>query len=383
MSRWRIPLFDTRFEAEELEAVQRPLLNRWLTMGEEVLRLEDEIREASGAAHAIAVSNGTAALQLACAALDIGPGDDVVCPTLTFVATANAPRSLGATVHLCDSVDGDDLTIDPAAVEAAITPRTKAILVVHYAGFPCRMERILEIADARGIPVIEDCAHALFTRYRGRMLGRHGRVGCFSFYSNKNATSGEGGALITDDADLAQRLRLLRSHGMTVPTLDRHRGIATSYDVVLPGYNCRMDEIRAALMRVQLRRLPGYLARRREIFARYVELLRGSPIQVPFGNGRFSPHLAETAVHIMPTLLPAGADRAAVMARLKEVGIQTSIHYPPVHHFTAYRDAHRGLERTGALGERELTIPLYPSMSDEDVQTVVGELLKSVEAYSC
>jgi dTDP-4-amino-4,6-dideoxygalactose transaminase len=383
MTKWRIPLFDTRFDAEELEAVQRPLKARWLTMGEEVLKLEEELREATGAAHAIAVTNGTAALQLASAALDLGPGDEVLCPTLTFVATANAPRSLGARVHLCDSVGGDDLTVDPASLETAITEKTRAMLVVHYAGFPCRMGQIMKLADSRGIPVIEDCAHALFTRYQGKTLGLHGRVGCFSFYSNKNATSGEGGALLTNDAELAAKLRLLRSHGMTVPTLDRHRGIATSYDVVLPGYNCRMDEIRAALMRVQLRKLPGFLARRRELFARYAELLRGTSIQVPFDGPRFAEGLHDTAVHIMPTILPRGVERAAVMAGLKEAGIQTSIHYPLIHRFAAYRDQMRDLARTSDLGDRELTLPLYPAMSDQDVNTVVAELLKSVEAYQC
>ena len=380
---WRIPLFDTRFEAEELEAVQRPLKARWLTMGEEVLKLEDELREMSGAPHAIAVSNGTAALQIACAALGIGPGDEVICPTLTFVATANAPRGFGADVKLIDARSEDDLTIDPAGIEAAITERTKAILVVHFAGFACDMERIMEIANARNLPVIEDCAHALFTRHGGKTLGLHGKIGCFSFYSNKNATSGEGGALLTDDPEIGARMRLLRSHGMTTPTLDRHRGIATSYDVVLPGFNCRMDEIRAALMRVQLTRLNGFLARRRELFAKYAESFANTSIRVPFSNGRFAPALAETAVHIMPVLLPEGVDRAAVMARLKAEGIQTSIHYPPVHAFTAYRNGHDPLPRTTALGARELTLPLYPTMKEEDLRTVVAELLKSVEAYSC
>lgn len=377
---WRIPLFDTQFGEEELEAVQRPLKVRWLTMGEEVLKLEEELCAMSGAKHAIAVSNGTAALQLACAALDIGPGDEVVCPTMTFVATANAPRSLGADVHLADSVGEGDLTIDPEAIRSLLTDKTKAILVVHYAGFPCKMEEIMKMADERGIPVIEDCAHALFTKYEGKTLGLHGKVGCFSFYSNKNATSGEGGCLLTDDADLAKRLRLLRSHGMTTPTLDRHRGIATSYDVVLPGYNCRMDEIRAALMRVQLRRLPVFLERRRLLFARYAELFRDTAVKVPFSNGRFAPRLPETAVHIMPVLLPPGTDRAAVMAKLKESGIQTSIHYPPVHRFTAYDGTNGHLAKTGEIGDRELTLPLFPTMTDEDQRTVVTELLKSIEA---
>lgn len=244
---WAIPLFDTHFGPAELAAVQRPLTAGWLTMGDEVIALENELQQATGARHTIAVTNATAALQIAYAALGVGPGSDVICPTLTFVATANAARVLGARVVLCESVGEDDLTIDPQSIEAAITPTTRAISVVHYAGFACTMDEIRAIADDRGIPVVEDAAHAVFTRHGGRILGLHGAVGCFSFYSNKNITCGEGGALVTDDDQLAVRLRLLRSHGMTTPTLDRHHGIATSYDVVMPGFNARLDEIRAAL----------------------------------------------------------------------------------------------------------------------------------------
>lgn len=379
MNPWRIPLFDTQFGPLEAEAVQRPLKAGWLTMGEEVLHLEDEICAATGARHAIAVSNGTTALQLACAALDIAPGDEVLCPTLTFVATANAPRSLGARVRLCNSVGPGDLTVDPASIASQITESTRAIMVVHYAGFACRMDDILRVADEHGVPVVEDAAHAVFTRHQGKMLGLHGRIGCFSFYSNKNATSGEGGALVTDDDALADKLRLLRSHGMTAPTLDRHRGIATSYDVVLPGYNGRMDEIRAALLRVQLKKLPDFLARRRELFAHYSDMLAGSPVHVPFTDDRFRDELEETGVHIMSVLLPTGSIRAAVMDRLKDDGIQTSIHYPPIHRFQMYRDQNADLSNTEKLADRELTLPLYPSMTNQDVETVVNALLSCVE----
>jgi dTDP-4-amino-4,6-dideoxygalactose transaminase len=377
---WRIPLFDTKFDEEEKAAVVRPLTAGWLTMGEEVLRLEEEMCEVTGAAHAIAVSNATSALQLATAALGIGPGDEVLCPTLTFVATANAPRSAGATVRLCESVGPDDLNIDPASIAAQITDATKGIFVVHYAGFACDMEAINGIAAAHGIPVIEDAAHAVFTQHKGRTLGLHGRVGCFSFYSNKNVTCGEGGAVVTDDGDLATRIRLLRSHGMTAPTLDRHRGIATSYDVVAPGFNFRMDEIRAALLRVQLTRLPQYLERRRELFAEYVEAFAGSPINVPFASGRFVDELDDTAVHIMPVLLPPEIDRLDIMARMKEARIQTSIHYPPIHRFGPYREDHTGLERTGALADRELTLPLYPQLTGADVRLVAEKLLEIVHS---
>jgi dTDP-4-amino-4,6-dideoxygalactose transaminase len=348
-------------------------------MGEEVVKLEEELREATGARHAIAVSNCTAALQLASAALGIGPGDEVIAPSLTFVATANAPRSLGAEVKLADAISADDLTVDPDSIEARITPRTKAIFVVHYAGFPCRMDEILALADEHGIPVVEDAAHAVFGRHRGRTLGLHGKVGCYSFYSNKNITCGEGGALVTDDDELGKKLRLLRSHGMTTPTLDRHRGIATSYDVVMPGYNMRLDEIRAALLRVQLGKLPGLLKRRRELFRRYADALAGTKLVLPFRGGRFESELDETAIHILPVLLPEGTDRLAVMARMKQAGIQTSIHYPPVHRFACYAGEADLLPRTTALAARELTLPFYPTLPDEHVPVVVETLLRSLE----
>jgi dTDP-4-amino-4,6-dideoxygalactose transaminase len=379
-TQWRVPLFDTRFGPEEEEAVVRPLRCGWLSMGEEVLRLEEELCAATGARHALAVSSGTAALHLACAALGVGRGDEVLCPTLTFVADANCPRALGARVRLCESADADDWTVDPAALRAGLTARTRAVIVVHYGGFACRLEEILPLAEGAGVAVIEDCAHALFSRHRGRILGRYGRVGCFSFFSNKNATCGEGGALVTDDSALAERLRLLRSHGMTSLSLDRYRGRAFSYDVLCPGFNYRMDEMRAALLRVQLHKLPGFLQRRRALFARYVERLRGTALRVPFQGKRFAAELADTAIHLMPVLLPAGISRPAVMARLKEAGIQSSIHYPPVHTFTAYRGQAAQLPRTEALAERQLTLPLYPHMDHGAVDLVVDVLLQSLGA---
>jgi dTDP-4-amino-4,6-dideoxygalactose transaminase len=370
-----VPFFDTRFGPQEEDAVLRPLRSGWLTMGEEVLHLEAELKQASGARHAIAVTNCTAALHLAAAALDVGAGDEVLCPTLTFCATANAPRSTGATVIFCESAGPDDLTVDPDSIKERLSPRTKAIIVVHYAGFSCKMDRILAIADEQGIPVIEDCAHALFTFHKGKALGRFGKVGCLSFFSNKNATCGEGGALITDDDALAERIRLLRSHGMTTLTLDRYKGRAFSYDVVAAGFNYRLDELRAALMRAQLRRLPEFLDRRRALFRHYLQRLAGSPVIIPFARGRFSEELPHTGVHLMPVLLPGGTDRLAIMEFLKLHGIQTSIHYPLVHEFAAYRDQPASLPRTEDLGRRQLSLPFYPSMRLDDVDLVAKTLL--------
>jgi dTDP-4-amino-4,6-dideoxygalactose transaminase len=242
------------------------------------------------------------------------------------------------------------------------------------------MDEILPLAAERGIPVIEDAAHAVFTRHRGKMLGLHGTIGCFSFYSNKNITCGEGGAVVTDDDALAETVRLLRSHGMTAPTLDRHRGVATSYDVVLAGFNGRLDELRAALLRAQLTRLPEYLDRRRALFARYVDGFRDTPVVVPFSTGRSVDELAETGVHLMPVLLPDRRLRPEVMARLKEARIQTSIHYPPIHRFRMYREPGRDLPRTSDLADRELTLPFFPAMADDDVNRVVEAVLRAVDA---
>ena len=377
---WRIPFFDTKFGADEEEAILRPLRAGWLTMGEEVIQLESELKQASGAKHAIAVTNCTAALHLASVALGISSGDEILCPTMTFCATANAPRSTGASVQFCESVGPNDLTIDPDSIQERISPRTRAIFVVHYAGFPCQIEGILAIAKRHDLPVVEDCAHALFTSHQGKMLGRYGKVGCFSFFSNKNATCGEGGALMTDDDALAERLRLLRSHGMTTLTLDRYKGRAFSYDVMEAGFNYRLDEIRAALMRSQLRKLPEFLDRRRELFSHYVNRLVDSPITLPFVGGRFNAALPNTGVHLMSVLLPVQTDRLGVMEHLKKQGIQTSIHYPLVHEFAAYRDSVQPLPRTEQLGRRQLSLPFYPGMQIADVDLVVGTLLEALDS---
>lgn len=372
---WRVPFFDVQFGALEQEAILRPLRAGWLTMGDEVVQLEEELKRAAGAKHAIAVTNCTAALHLASVALGIGPGDEVLCPTMTFCATANAPRSTGATVKFCESVGSNDLTVDPESIKEQLSPRTRAIFVVHYAGFSCQMNRILAVANEHHLPVIEDCAHALFTTHHGKSLGLFGKVGCLSFFSNKNATCGEGGALITDDDALAEQIRLLRSHGMTTMSLDRYRGRAFSYDVAVAGFNYRLDEIRAALMRAQLRQLPEFLERRRALFEHYRAQLNGSQVILPFTQGRFLEELAQTGVHIMPVLLPAGTDRLAVMEYMKVHGIQTSIHYPLLHEFTAYRDQRTSLPRTEDLGRRQLSLPFYPAMKIADVGFVVKTLL--------
>lgn len=369
---WRVPLADLDYGPEEEEAVQNVLRGRWLTMGTVTQTFEEQFAAMTGAKHAIAVSNATMALHLACIALGIGPGDQVIVPSLTFVATANAVLYTGADVRFAEVLGPEALTISPKAIEQQITPATKAIIVMHYAGYPCQMKAILEIARKHGLKVIEDAAHAAGASLDGKALGTWGDIGCFSFFSNKNLSTGEGGMLVTDWDDLAEHVRSLRSHGMTSLTWDRHQGHAFSYDVTALGYNYRIDEIRAALGLAQLAKLPANNLRRAELTEQYWNGLEGLGIGLPFRDWADFP-AAVPAYHIFPMLLPEGVDRKKFMEHMRENGIQTSIHYPPVHQFSFYQKRYPGVTKvlTEKIASCEVTLPLYPTMKDEAVAWVI------------
>jgi dTDP-4-amino-4,6-dideoxygalactose transaminase len=297
---------------------------------------------------------------------------------MTLVATANAVRYTGATPVFADITSENDLTVSLESIKRVLTPRTKSVMVMHYGGYACDMPRILEWAAKRGLPVIEDAAHASGSFLDGKHLGTWGKTGCFSFFSNKNLSTGEGGMIITDDDTLAEKFRLLRSHGMTSLTWDRHQGHAWSYDVVATGYNYRIDEIRSALGRVQLSKLEANNTRRRELVALYRNLLAelAPAVSVPFRD-----HPGVSAGHIMPVLLPRGADRLHFMEGMKARGIQTSIHYPPIHTFTSFREDARGADHlpvTNDIAAREVTLPLYPTLSDDQVKLVVDAARESL-----
>jgi dTDP-4-amino-4,6-dideoxygalactose transaminase len=368
---WRVPLADIDFGEAEEEAVLQVIRSRWLSMGEVTKGFEQDFAAFIGAKHTLAVTNATAALHLACLAVGIGPGDEVMVPSLTFVATANAVRYTGATPVFTDIEGLDWLNISPTSIESRITERTRAILVVHYAGFPCDMPAIMEIAKNHNLVVLEDSAHAIGSKLEGRSLGTWGAVGCYSFFSNKNMTTGEGGMLVTDDDELAEKLRILRSHGMTSLSWDRHQGHAYSYDVVDLGYNYRIDEMRSALGRVQLGKLPVGNSRRQEITHLYRDLFSElvPQMKLPFVEER-----GTSCYHILPSLLPEGTDRIRFMESLKQQGIQTSIHYPPVHRFSIYETEWRArgllLPITESVATRQVTLPLYPSMRNEQVHWV-------------
>ena len=379
---WQIPLSDIDFGPEESLAVQKVLDGRWLTMGAVTQAFEQEFAAYIGSKHAIAVTNCTAALHLACLVLGLGSGDEVILPSLTFVATANAVRYVGATPVFADVESEQDLNISPRAIERCITGRTRAILVMHYGGFACDMTKIMALAKAHHLVVIEDAAHAIGSELEGRKLGTWGTIGCYSFFSNKNLTTGEGGMLVTDDDSIAKRLRLLRSHGMTAMTWDRHQGHGWSYDVVVLGYNYRIDEIRSALGRVQLSKLDRNNAFRRRLTALYRDYLQelAPEVTLPFEKAN-----GVSACHLFPILLPKHNKRDAFMEQMKAQGIQTSIHYPPVHQFQAYsgigQPVKDALRVTEEVASREVTLPLYPALTDEQVQ-IVAQAVQSASKNS-
>lgn len=377
---WKVPLTDVTLGEEEALAAAEVVRSGWLTQGERVIAFERAFAEHVGVAHAVAVSNCTVGLELAYLAAGVGPGDEVVLPSLTFVATANAAARLGATPVFADLASEDDLCVDPASLAARASLRTRAVVVVHYAGFAADVAATRKALREKGlghIPVIEDCAHAPGASGRGddgaRRCGALGEIAAFSFFSNKNMTTGEGGMVTTNDDAAARALRLLRSHGMSTTTWDRHRGHAFSYDVSRVGTNARMDEVRAAIGRIQLGRLAEANARRAIVAGWYRAALAEKPIEglrVPFSHGDFG----RSAHHLFVVLLPPGTDRLGVMAALREAGIQSSVHYPPTHRFSAYARLPGNLPVTDAVAPRLLTLPLAPAMTRDTVFAVLDAL---------
>jgi dTDP-4-amino-4,6-dideoxygalactose transaminase len=377
--KWQVPLSDLDFGPEEKEAVQRVLDSGWLTMGEITQQFEQEFASMVGVQHAIAVTNGTASLHLACRALGLGPGDEVIVPSLTFVATANAILYVGATPVFADITGEDNLNIAPESIEQRITNRTRAIMVMHYGGYPCDMPAIMEIARKHHLFVIEDAAHAPGAEIQGRKMGAWGDIASFSFFPNKNMTTAEGGMLTTADPALAEKMRTLRSHGMTTLTWDRHQGHAWSYDVVDLGYNYRIDELRSAIGREQLKKLERNNTRRREMTRFYHQLLHESAPEIgtPFGNYPWT-----SSAHILPVLLPKGVDRPRFAEVMKEHLIQTSLHYPPIHLFQYYRENEmiptQPLPITESVAAREVTLPLFGTLEPSAIELVVDAVQDAV-----
>lgn len=372
MSSYNIPLFNLNYGEEEIKAVTDTIRSKWISMGPKCMELETMFGEMLDVKYACAVTNCTAALHLACYILGIGKGDEVICPSLTFAATANCIRYVGATPVFCDVTSLEDYGINPEKIESLITSRTRAIIPMHYAGFSCDMDAIMDIAKRHNLYVIEDACHGPLSEYKGKKLGTIGDIGCFSFFSNKNISTGEGGMLVTNNEEIYNKAKLARSHGMTTMSYQRAKGHATTYDIQSLGFNYRMDDIRASLACVQLKKLEEDLWKRVKIREWYVERLKGiEGIVIPYQkNAGF------VSNYIFPILLQHSDRKRREIFRniLQEQGIQTSVHFPAVHRFSVYQEYRAELPNTEYVSDNEVTLPMYAALSEEEVEYICDKV---------
>ena len=373
---YKIPLFDLNYGKEEIAAFKQCVDDNWISIGPKCAKFEATFAKMLGVKHAVSCDNCTNGLFLALLALGIKRGDEVLVPSLTFAATVNCVKYVGATPVFVDIVGEHDLHFDPRDAARKITKRTKAMFPMQHSGYPCDMDSIMELAKKHHLVVVEDACHGPLSEYKGRKLGTIGDIGCFSFFSNKNISTGEGGMCVTNDDELAKKLRLLRSHGMTTSSYERAGGHSTRYDIVLLGYNFRMDDIRANLGLAQLKKLPGDLKKRARVRAWYEEALASVPeVIVPSAGAKdFSSN------YIFPVCLKKGdaTYRDQVRDRIHAAGVQTSFHYPPVHLFSIYRRAKAKLPVTESVASRLITIPMYSKLTKADVKFIVKVLREAL-----
>jgi len=350
--------------ADEKAALAEVIDSGWITMGERVRCFEKAFANAHGAADCVAVSSCTAGLHLILHALGLGAGDEVLVPSLTFVATASSVLYVGARPVFVDIESTSWPVMSLRDASAKLTSRTKAVIFVHYAGYASDKEQWQAFAAANNLLLIEDAAHA--AGMPG--AGTYGAAAAFSLYGNKNMTTAEGGVVFAPDEKLRERIRQMRGHGLTSGTFQRHASGRPTYDVTMLGFNYRMDELRAAIGLVQLRNLPAWNAKRRSLAALYrAQLARlDSKIEVPFIQGEASSY------HIMPVILPKHVERQKVISALFRAGIQTTIHYPPVHLLSFYRQQYPDvrLPITEDYAARELTLPLHPRLAPAHVEEI-------------
>lgn len=384
MTAWRVPLTDVEVTEDDVQAVLACLESGWLTMGPRTQAFEQALAEFVATPHAVTVSSGTAALHLAHLAAGIGPGDEVIVPAFTFVASATAARYCGAEPVLCDVRGAHDFNIDPEDAAARITPRTRAIVAVHFCGYPADVLALRKLCDERGLVLIEDCAQAIGAHLHGdsdRQVGTVGELGAFSFFSKKQLCVGEGGMVSTASQELAERVRLLRSHALTSSTWDRHRGHDPAYDVVDVGFNYRLDEPRAALGLSRIARLRASIDARRATVRAYRERLHGlDGLELIFDE-----QAVERSSHFaFPVLLRDRGARDRFREQLKASGVQTTW-YPALHSFSEYGGLTPGgratnLPRALEVAERHCALPLSATMSEDEVDVVVAAVSDALAA---
>ena len=379
-----LPFSQPLLGEEEIEAVVGCLRSGWLTTGMVVKEFERDFAAYVGCKHALAVNSCTAALHLALEAVGIGPGDEVITCPMTFAATVGVIEHLGGRPVLVDC-EPSTLNLDPSRIEARITPRTKAILPVHFGGQPCDMDPILEIARAHGLAVVEDAAHALPSRYRGRMVGTLGDITCFSFYATKTLTTGEGGMAVTNHDAYAERMRLMHLHGMSHDAWKRYQQNGSwSYEILAPGFKYNLTDIAASIGIHQLRRCGAFHARRRRIARAYTAALSGL-------GGLETPRVTDErghAWHLYVIQLDTenlDIDRDTFMRRLTAMNIGASVHFIPAHLHPYYRQKYGfqpgDFPNAFSAFQRIVSLPIYPKMTDQDVDDVIGSVRTLVEEH--
>jgi len=379
-----IPYGRQWIDEDDIAAVIEVLRSDWLTTGPKVREFEAAFAALVGAEHGVAVSSGTAALHAAIFALGIGPGDEVIVPPMTFAATANCVVFQGGKPVFAD-VDDDALLIDPQEVERQITPRTKAIIAVDYAGHPCDYEALAGLAERHGLALVADACHSLGGSYRGRAVGTWAHLTAFSFHPVKHVTTGEGGMITTDNAPLAERLKMFRNHGITSDHWQREQQGAWAYEMVELGYNYRLTDFQCALGMSQLKKLPDWVARRQAIAQRYRDELGKVPgLQIL----KVSPDVSH-AYHLFVVRLKTEnpeADRRQMFAALRQRGIGVNVHYIPVHLHPFYRrrfGTGPGLcPRAEAAYQEIMSLPLFPRLKDREVEEVIAAIQAIIASFS-
>lgn len=371
----KVPFFIPALGRAEEEQVLETIRSKWLSMGPQVEDFEKRFADYHGVKYAVAVNSCTAALHIANLLLNLKSGDEVIVPSLTFAATANAVHYTGATPVFADIESRTDWTISPADVEKKITSKTRAVIAMHHGGYPCDLNSLAALCKDAGLVLIEDACHGLGGQYDGKPLGSIGAFGCFSFYSNKIITTGEGGMLITNDAAAAKRARELRAHSMTATAVDRMRG-SLGYEINEIGYNYRLDDLRASIGLAQMDRLDGIVETRRQILHHFhTRLASVENIQMPprIGEGRGNP-----PAYLLPITVE-GVDRDKLRIDMLEKGVETTVHYQPVHLFKHYAALSSPLPNTEWVAERLLSLPLHPFLTPDQIDYVCDTLIQLIE----
>jgi dTDP-4-amino-4,6-dideoxygalactose transaminase/lipopolysaccharide/colanic/teichoic acid biosynthesis glycosyltransferase len=372
-----LPFHAPLIEEDDISAVRGAMESGWITTGPRAMQFEREFADFVGTRNAIAVNSGTAALHIALEAVGIMPGDEVIVPTLTFAATAEAVLYCHARPVLVDC-ESDTFNIDPLQVERAITPRTRAIIPVHFGGHPCEMDQLFALARRHRLLVIEDAAHALSARYRGRMVGTLGDITCFSFYATKNITTGEGGMATTQNDEWAERMRIMRLHGISKDAWKRYSAAGTwRYEIIAPGFKYNLTDMQAALGLSQLAKCDKMWARRCELAQRYTDALSTiAAFEVPTTRHEIQHAWHLYVIQICPGVLRIHRDQ--VIEELKERGIGTSVHFIPLHTHPYYSGTWGYRRGDFPIAEdyfdRCISLPLYPAMTDEDQERVIDAL---------